>query len=91
MSLLQECAVVAIEAEGFEGVTICCAYVPADGSEVSPLVLRKSLASVLPRYMIPSRYLVFEKLPKNASGKIDRPKLRDEFRQEKHISGLSGV
>ena len=91
MSLLQECAVVAIEAEGFEGVTICCAYVPAERSEVSPLVLRKSLASVLPRYMIPSRYLVFEKLPKNASGKIDRPKLRDEFRQEKHISGLSGV
>ena len=90
MSLLQECAVVAIEAEGFEGATICCAYVPADGSEVSSLELRKSLASVLPQYMIPSHYLAFEKLPKNATGKIDRPKLRDEFRQQKHVSGRSG-
>jgi amino acid adenylation domain-containing protein len=91
MSLLQECAVVAIETEGFEGATICCAYVPADGSEVSSLVLRKSLARVLPQYMIPSQYRVFEKLPKNASGKIDRPKLRDEFRQQKHDSGRGGV
>ena len=91
LSLLQECAVVAIEAEGFEGATICCAYVPADGSEVSSLVLRKSLASALPQYMIPSHYLVFEKLPRNASGKIDRLKLRDEFRRQRHVSGQSGV
>ena len=91
MSLLQECAVVAIEAEGFEGATICCAYVPADGSEVSPLVLRKSLASVLPQYMIPSHYLVCEELPKNASGKIDRPKLRDEFRRQKDASARSAI
>lgn len=90
-SLLQECAVVAIEAEGFEGATICCAYALADGGEISSLVLRKSLAKVLPQYMIPSQYLAFEKLPKNASGKIDRPKLRDEFRRQKHVSGRSGV
>lgn len=91
MSLLQECAVVAIEAEGFEGATICCAYVPADGSEVSPLILRKFLASDLPQYMVPSRYLVFETLPKNASGKIDRPKLRDEFRRQNDAPGRSAI
>ena len=91
MALLQECAVVAIEAEGFEGATICCAYVPADGREVTPLVLRKALGSVLPQYMIPSQYLAFEKLPKNASGKIDRPKLRDEFRRQKQVSERSGI
>lgn len=91
MTMLQECAVVAIEAAGFEGVTICCAYVPADGSEVTPLVLRKALGNLLPQYMIPSQFLAFERLPKNASGKIDRPKLRDEFRQQKQVSGRSGV
>lgn len=90
MTLLQECAVVAIEAEGFEGATICCAYVPADGSEVTPLMLRKALSHVLPQYMIPSQFLAFEKLPKNASGKIDRPKLRDEFHRQKQASGRSG-
>lgn len=90
MPVLEECAVVAIDAEGFEGATICCAYVPANGNDVTPLLLRKALGAIVPQYMIPSQYLAFEKLPKNASGKIDRPKLRDEFRRQKQASGRSG-
>lgn len=91
MPLLQESAVVAIEAEGFEGATICCAYVPANGHDVTPLVLRKALRSAVPPYMIPSHYLTFEKLPKNGSGKLDRPTLRDAFRQHKPVSERSGL
>ena len=91
MPLLQECAVVAIEAEGFEGATICCAYVPANGHDVTPLGLRKALRSAVPPYMIPSHYLTFEKLPKNASGKIDRPTLRDAFRQRNPVSERRGL
>ena len=91
MPLLQECAVVAIKAEGFEGATICCAYVPANGHDVTPLGLRKALRSAVPPYMIPSHYLTFEKLPKNASGKIDRPTLRDAFRQRNPVSERRGL
>lgn len=87
--LLQECAVVAIDADGFEGATICCAYVPSDRNAIAVPVLRKALGAVLPQYMIPSMFLSFEKLPKNASGKIDRPKLQEEFRNQKQAAGRS--
>jgi acyl-coenzyme A synthetase/AMP-(fatty) acid ligase len=29
--------------------------------------------------MMPSKWMAFDKLPKNANGKIDRPKLREQF------------
>ncbi len=79
MAALQEGAVVAIQSEGFEGAVICCAYVPAEGVSITPAQLRKDLSRSLPSYMLPSRWLSFPKLPKNANGKIDRPKLREEF------------
>ena len=76
---LQESAVVAIQSEGFEGWQICCAYVPAPDDEVSAESLRKSLAALLPAYMLPSRWMRHDVLPKNGNGKIDRPRLRSEF------------
>lgn len=89
MPLLRDGAVVAIEAEGFEGATICCAYVPVTGQDITPFVVRKALSQVVPPYMIPSHYLTFEALPTNASGKIDRPKLRAAFMQQKPVSQRS--
>jgi amino acid adenylation domain-containing protein len=78
---LGECAVVAIETGGFEANAICCAYVPAD-PEVTPPRLRTALMRSLPGYMLPSRWLAFDALPKNANGKIDRPALRESFDRE---------
>jgi amino acid adenylation domain-containing protein len=77
---LRESAVVAIKSEGFEGWLICCAYVPASSHDVSTESLRKGLAERLPSYMLPARWMRYEVLPKNDSGKIDRPRLRDGFR-----------
>lgn len=88
--MLQECAVVAINTEGFEGATICCAYVPSDRQTITVPMLQKALGAVLPQYMIPSRYLSFDMLPKNASGKIDRPRLREEFLTHKSNEGRIG-
>jgi acyl-coenzyme A synthetase/AMP-(fatty) acid ligase len=75
---LRESAVVAIQTEGFEGWLICCAYVPA-GRDVPPEGLRKRLAAQLPGYMLPSRWMRHELMPKNANGKIDRPQLKNAF------------
>jgi acyl-coenzyme A synthetase/AMP-(fatty) acid ligase len=75
---LRESAVVAIQSEGFEGWLICCAYVPA-GHDVLPESLRKRLAVQLPGYMLPSRWMRHDLLPKNANGKIDRPRLKNAF------------
>src|SRR5258708_37386321 len=75
---LRESAVVAIQTEGFEGWLICCAYVPA-GRGVPPQSLRKRLAAQLPGYMLPSRWMRPDPMPKNAHGKIDRPRLKNAF------------
>src|SRR2546428_8433976 len=77
---LQESAVVAVKSEGFEGWLICCAYVPASNNGVSPESLRKGLAGLVPGYMLPARWMRYDVLPKNDNGKIDRPRLREGFR-----------
>lgn len=75
---LRECAVVAVETQGFEANAICCAYVPGE-TEVAPPQLRAALARSLPAYMLPTRWLAFDALPKNANGKIDRRALRESI------------
>jgi amino acid adenylation domain-containing protein len=79
---LGECAVVAIASESFEGAVICCAYVPAPGANVTPVVLRKALARVLPAHMLPSRWAAADKLPRNANGKIDLRRLQEQFQAD---------
>jgi acyl-coenzyme A synthetase/AMP-(fatty) acid ligase len=76
---LRESAVVAIPTGGFESHQICCAYVAQEGKEVTPLFLRKRLSTLLPPYMIPSRFREFSQLPRTANGKIDCRFLREEF------------
>jgi amino acid adenylation domain-containing protein len=78
---LRECAVVALASEGFEGHTICCAYTPLPEADVTPASLREKLKSLLPAYMLPTQWRAFDLLPKNANGKIDRPALREAFKQ----------
>ncbi len=81
LNCLEECAVVAINVNGFEGAAICCAHVSRPGTGITPAFLRKELAKLVPSYMFPARWKAFERLPKNANGKIDRPKLREEFQR----------
>jgi amino acid adenylation domain-containing protein len=76
MPELGECAVVAIPSGGFDGMAICCAYVPAQ-DRVMPARLRTALGKVLPNYMLPSHWAAFNELPKNANGKIDRRRLKE--------------
>jgi amino acid adenylation domain-containing protein len=79
LGCLREAAVVAITAEGFEGFSICCAYVPAQGQHPAPAGLRQELSRLLPAYMLPAQWLVLGELPKNTNGKIDRRWLKENF------------
>ena len=74
-----ECATVAIDQGGFEGATICCAYVLADGVKSTSGALRAALTSMLPRYMLPTLWHEYTALPKNQNGKIDRRYLSEKF------------
>jgi amino acid adenylation domain-containing protein len=77
---IREVAVVAIQAGGFEGSMICCAYTPAaESQDVTPVSLRKALGRLVPSYMLPHRWMRYDALPRNANGKIDRPALRERF------------
>jgi amino acid adenylation domain-containing protein len=74
---LRESAVVAIPSEGFEQWQICCAY--ASMKAISPGMLRAELSRLIPSYMMPWRWQAYEALPRNANGKVDRPRLRQDF------------
>jgi acyl-coenzyme A synthetase/AMP-(fatty) acid ligase len=76
---LRESAVVAIASQGFEQWQICCAYVPMQGCAMTPASLRNALGRLIPAYMMPTRWSAYEALPRNANGKIDRPRLKDAF------------
>ncbi len=76
---LQEAAVVGVPTGGFEGTAIACAYAPARGRALTPAQLRSALRTLLPAYMVPSRWMTLPGLPKNGSGKIDRRLLREKF------------
>ncbi|HEY5875258.1 MAG TPA: amino acid adenylation domain-containing protein [Ilumatobacteraceae bacterium] len=80
VAVLRESAVVAVPSDGFEGTAICCAYVAADDS-VGPPEIRAALERVVPNYMIPSKWLAYDQLPRNSNGKVDRPHLRERFAQ----------
>ena len=84
MDRLRESAVVAVRTDGFEGVAICCAYVPLAARNLTPATLSSALRNIVPRYMIPARWKAFDALPRNANGKIDRKRLREEF--ERHVA-----
>jgi amino acid adenylation domain-containing protein len=76
---VRESAVVGVPAGGLEGTAICCAFAPCENASVDRQWLRGELSRVLPSYMLPSRWLVLDSLPRNANGKIDRRKLRELF------------
>src|SRR5437879_6477894 len=86
MSFLQECAVVAIPTDGFEGTVICCAYVPRPAVAITPAEIRKELAKVLPAPMLPSRWMAFERLPRNAHGKFDRRQRQEAFANNEAVA-----
>jgi acyl carrier protein len=44
---------------------------------------RRSAAERLPSYMLPSRWLTFEEMPKNVNGRIDRRRLKELFEEAK--------
>jgi len=77
---VRECAVVGVASGGFEATAICCAYATGNGASLEPSAVRAELAKALPAYMLPSRWLRLDALPKNVNGKIDRSGLAEQFR-----------
>ena len=69
--LAKEAAVTARETESGE-MRLAAYIVPHAGADVSPQKFRRELLRQLPEHMIPNDFVVLEKLPQTAAGKIDR-------------------
>jgi amino acid adenylation domain-containing protein len=82
--ILDELAVVAIDTDRFEGKLICCAYVPSPEGEASVTRIKQELRKEIPGYMVPVLWRSCSQLPKNANGKIDRPRLQRLFEQQQN-------
>jgi acyl-coenzyme A synthetase/AMP-(fatty) acid ligase len=46
-------------------------------ADINEVEVRKKLSLDLPKYMIPTKYIWLDELPRNANGKIDRNKLNE--------------
>src|SRR5262245_45095788 len=77
LDLTEECAIVAINTEGFEGVAICCAFVPLKDVDAPPARPRTAMSKVLPNYRMPARWMRLDFLAEEAEGKDDRQALRE--------------
>jgi amino acid adenylation domain-containing protein len=66
---------------------LACFFVPLAGVDSSPENLRRLLHPKMPGYMIPADFVVMEKLPQTAGGKIDRAALPPPLRKAKTASG----
>lgn len=52
-------------------------FIYEQDAPISDSEFRKKISTILPRYMVPTKYLCLEKLPMNPNGKIDRLKLKE--------------
>jgi amino acid adenylation domain-containing protein len=59
------------------GTAIVAWVVPRDGVDVTEARVKRFVAEVLPRYMVPSRVEVVDVLPRTSTGKVDRQRLLD--------------
>jgi len=69
-------AVVVVGKENEHGTNYLCAYVVAD-SNISLSDLRAFLSDQLPRYMIPTYFVIVDEIPLSPSGKISLQELPD--------------
>jgi amino acid adenylation domain-containing protein len=61
-----------------DGVSLIVAVV-ASNNGLEADTIRKEVSKLVPAYMVPGRVDVFEQLPKNANGKIDRRLLQSRY------------
>lgn len=68
-------AVVAMEEDATGDARLVAYVAPTNAAAFAPAELRAKLLGTIPKYMVPSSFVVLESLPLNANGKVDRAAL----------------
>ena len=58
--------------EDVPGEKVIVAYIVADEEEISITDIRNKVRTTLPHYMVPSAFVVLDKMPLNANGKVNK-------------------
>jgi malonyl-CoA/methylmalonyl-CoA synthetase len=61
------------------GEAVAAAVVPAEGAELDGEQLIKALEPVLARFKLPRQVFIIEELPRNAMGKVQKNRLRENY------------
>ena len=56
--------------------------------DLKPSDIRSQVARIIPKYMVPNKIEIIDRMPKNANGKTDRKKLKEMFLSEQVQSGV---
>ncbi|WP_349628234.1 AMP-binding protein [Bradyrhizobium sp. S69] len=83
---VRDCAVFGVPDEEF-GESLVAAIEAEPGAEPTPTDIGAFLASRLARFKIPKRFVFHDALPREASGKIFKRKLRDRYLQSSAVAG----
>ena len=80
---LSAAAVVALDIDHIDGSAIAAAFCAPE--PLKPARVAKALSALVPKYMLPHRWLQVDELPKNVNGKVDRPALRATFEEREKV------
>ena len=75
---IRECAVIGLPDPEW-GERVCAALVMVEGAELSLAALRAWTKERLAAYKAPSRILILDALPRNAMGKVRKPRIAELF------------
>ena len=75
-------AVVTVRGNSSEEKRIMAYVVPSPGQTIAEGDLRRFLEGQLPKFMVPSRFVLLDALPLTANGKVDRRALPDPLRRD---------
>jgi amino acid adenylation domain-containing protein len=59
------------------GTEVIAWVVPKNGADITETIVKRHVAGLLPRYMVPSRVVIADALPRTSNGKVDRSRLTE--------------